>query len=195
MSGAGTSAKQDLPEELHDLCEQIENLKEDVQELTAPLTDAQFNWRPVAGEWSISECLAHLNVVDQLDLPLLESAIDQGRAAGLTGAGPFHYGFLGRRFVRYQERPVKIKMKAPKEYRPPSGEPKEKVVAQFVSIHDRMRELVVKSNGLDLARIKTRTPFPVIKFSLGQRFAVLTAHDRRHLRQAWAVRKHGEFPA
>lgn len=183
-----------LTEELRDLCEQIDNLKEDVLELTAPLTDTQFNWRPYGGRWSISECLAHLNVVDRLDLPLLEEAIAQGRAAGLTGAGPFHYGWLSRRFLRYQDGPVKFKMKAPREYRPPSGEPKEKVVAGFISIHDQMRELAVNSNGLDLARIKTRTPFPVIKFSLGQRFAILAAHDRRHLRQAWGVRRHRDFP-
>jgi len=193
MSSLGTSAKQALTEELRHLCEQIDNLKEDVLELTAPLTDAQFNWRP-DGRWSISECLAHLNVVDGLDLPLLEEAIAVGRSAGLTGTGPFHYGWLSRRFVRYQDGPVKIKMKAPREYRPLSGEPKEKVVAEFISIHDQMRELAVKSNGLDLARIKTRTPFPVIKFSLGQRFAILTAHDRRHLRQAWGVRRHRNFP-
>jgi DinB superfamily len=183
-----------LTEELRDLCEQIDNLKEDVLELTAPLTDEQFNWRPDGGRWSISECLAHLNVVDGLDLPLLEEAVAQGRAAGLSGSGPFHYGWLSRRFVRYQDGPVKIKMKAPREYRPSPGEPKEKVVAGFISIHDQMRELAVKSNGLDLARIKTRTPFPVINFSLGQRFAILTAHDRRHLRQAWGVRRHRDFP-
>ena len=95
---------------------------------------------------------------------------------------------------RYQDGPVKIKMEAPRACRPPSGEPKEKAVADFVSIHDRTRAFVIKSNGLDLSRIKTRTPFPVIKFSLGQRFTILTAHDRRHLRQAWAVRQHRDFP-
>lgn len=37
MSSLRTSAKQALTEELRDLCEQIDNLKEDVLELTAPL--------------------------------------------------------------------------------------------------------------------------------------------------------------
>ena len=194
MSSLGTPAKPALAEELRDLCEQIDSLKEDVLELTAPLSDAQFTWRPGTGHWSISECLAHLNVVDGLDVPLLAEAIERGRAAGLTGTGPFRYGFLSRRFVRYQDGPVKIKMKAPQQYRPPLAQPKEKVVSDFYSIHDRMRELVVKSNGLDLVRVKTRTPFPVLQFSLGARFAILTAHDRRHLRQAWAVRRQRDFP-
>lgn len=57
-----------------------------------------------------------------------------------------------------------------------------------------MRDLVVKSNGLDLARGQTRTPFPVLRFSLGQRFAILTAHDRRHLQQTWESAGTGIFP-
>jgi DinB family protein len=194
MASPGTPAKQALGEELRDVCEQFDNIQEDVSELCTSLNDAQFNWRPRPDRWSISECLSHLNVVDALDVPLIEDAIERGRAAGLTGTGPFRYGFLSRRFVRMSEAPGKIKMKAPKVYRPASGEPKEKVVAEFLSIHQRLLALVAKSNGLDLARIKVPSPFRWVKFSLGQRFALLAAHDRRHLRQAWEVRKHPDFP-
>ena len=42
-------------EELRDYYEQIENIKEDASELTAPLTDEQYNWRPSPKKWSISE--------------------------------------------------------------------------------------------------------------------------------------------
>ncbi|HTS50222.1 MAG TPA: hypothetical protein VMH05_19885 [Bryobacteraceae bacterium] len=42
-----------------------------------------------------------------------------------------------------------------------------------------MQELAVQANGLDLARLKMRTPFPLIKFSLGQRFSILTGYDRQ----------------
>lgn len=194
MSAPGTSPKHDLIEELRDYYEQFENIQEDALELTSPLNDLQFNWRPSPKHWSISECLAHLNVVDGLDLPAIREALDAGRAAGLTGTGPFRYGFLSRRFVRSSEPPAKLKFKAPKAYLPPSGAPKEKVVPEFTAIHGQLLELVASSNGLDLACIKVRTPFPLLKFSLGQRFALLAAHDRRHLRQAWEVRKHPDFP-
>jgi hypothetical protein len=163
-------------------------------ELTGALNDDQFNWRPSPERWSISQNLAHLNVVDGLDLPMIAKAIESGRTAGWTGAGPFHYGWLSRWFVRISETPAKFKMRAPKVYLPPTGEPKEKVVAEFQSIHDRLRELAAQSDGLDLARIQVPSPFPWVKFSLGQRFALLAAHDRRHLRQAWNVRKHPDFP-
>jgi len=186
--------KSGLVEELRDYYEQLENIKEDALELTAPLDDTQFNWRPSLQKWSISECLCHLNVADGLDVPQLTKEIERGRAAGLTGSGPFRYGFISRAFVRFMEPPANFKTKAPKVYRPTSGQPKDKVVAEFVSIHDRLLDLISKANGLDLARIKVPTAMPRIKMSLGQRFALLTAHDRRHLRQGWDVRKHPNFP-
>ncbi len=186
--------KPDLVEELRDYYEQLENIKEDALELTAPLDDAQFNWQPSPKRWSISECLSHLNLANGLDVPVLTEEIERGRAAGLTGKGPFRYGFLSRAIIRFTEPPANFKTKAPKAYRPASGQPKDNVVAEFISIHDRLLELISKANGLDLARIKVPTLIPRFKLSLGQRFALLAAHDRRHLRQAWEVRKHREFP-
>ena len=118
MSAPGTSVKQTLIEELRDYYEQLENIKEDVLELSAPLNDDQFNWRPSPRQWSISECLAHLNVVDGLDVPAVRDAIDGARSTGLTAKGPFHYGFLSRTFIRFSEPPVKLKFRAPKVYRP-----------------------------------------------------------------------------
>ncbi len=194
MSSPGTSAKQSLIEELRDYYEQFENIKEDALELSAPLSNEQFNWRPTPKQWSISECLSHLNVADGLDVSAIRQEIERARAAGLTGAGPFHYGFLSRRFVKFSEPPVRLKFKAPKVYRPVSNLPKDKVVADFIAIHDQLLELALLANGLDLARIKVPTAFRYVTFSLGQRFALLGAHDRRHLRQAWDVRRASNFP-
>jgi hypothetical protein len=183
-----------LVEELRDYYEQIENITEDAQELTAPLNEAQFNWRPASKQWSISECLAHLNVVDVLVLPVLSEAIERGRAAGLTASGPFRYGFFSRWFVGFMDAPPKFRVTAPKIYSPSAGLAKEKVLPEFVSIHQRVMEVIAKANGLDLARIKVPSPAGPFKFGLGQRIALLAAHDRRHLWQAWQVRKNRAFP-
>src|SRR5258708_3417931 len=154
MPASETSPKHSLVEELRDYYEQIENIQEDAQELTAPLNDAQFNWRPKPGRWSISECLAHLNVATGLDVALIDGEIERGRAAGLIGHGPFKYSFFSRWFVGFMDAPPKIRVRAPKVYAPPAGHPKDKVVPEFLSIHQRLLELVLTANGLDLGRIK-----------------------------------------
>jgi hypothetical protein len=135
-----------------------------------------------------------LNVVDGLDLPLILEEIDRSRSAGLTGRGPFRYGYFNRWFVRFMDAPPKFRVPAPKVYLPPAGHRKDEVVPEFLSVHDRILELIEKANGLDLARIKVPSPMGRIKFSLGPRFALLASHDRRHLWQAWQVRKHRDFP-
>jgi hypothetical protein len=165
------SPKLALVEELRDCYEQIENIAEDARELTAPLDDAQFNWRPSRKQWSISECLAHLNVSNGRDLPVLSEAIERGRAAGLTGSGPFRYGAFSRWFVGFMDAPPKFRVKAPKIYLPATGLAKDNVVPEFLSIHRRLLELLMKANGLDLARIKVPSPAGPFKFGLGQRLA------------------------
>lgn len=195
MSSTGTSPKSRLIEELRDYCEQIQSITEDAQELTALLNDSQFNWRPAPRKWSISECLAHLNVVNDTDLPAMRDAVAGARQSGLTGTGPFRYGFFSRKFVEMVEPPPKLRVPAPKMYLPPPNLSKDKVVPEFLAIHNAILELIQDSNGLDLARIKVSVPFSRrVKFSLGKRIALITAHDRRHLWQAWQVRKHPEFP-
>jgi hypothetical protein len=60
---------------------------------------------------------------------------------------------------------------------------------EFMHIHNRVLELVEQAHGLDLKKIKIRSlVLPILRFDLGQYFALLTAHDRRHLWQAEQVR-------
>jgi hypothetical protein len=173
----------------------MENIKDDAQELTATLTDEQFNWRPGPGHWSISECLAHLVSVDRKSVEVLGPEIERARQAGLVAPGPFRYGFLSGKFVANVEPPARFRVKAPKEYRPAPDQPKNKVVPEFQSTCDRAIEMIRTANGLDLATIKVPVPFSrFVRFSLGRRFGLLTAHQRRHLWQAWQVRKNQKFP-
>src|SRR6476620_2311850 len=62
------------------------------------LTAAQFSWRPEPGRWSIAECLVHLNISAKLFSQAIASAVNDARAAGLVGTGPFRYGPFSRWF-------------------------------------------------------------------------------------------------
>ena len=49
----------------------------------------------------------------------------------------------------------------------------------------RWEQLLNSANGLDLERIRVRSPaVPLIKLSLGAAFEIQAAHERRHLLQA-----------
>ena len=51
------------------------------------------------------------------------------------------------------------------------------------------------AEGLDFRRIKVRSQFGPMSFSLGATFLIVLAHERRHLWQARQVRIADTFPS
>jgi hypothetical protein len=175
--------------------QQFEQLSADADALVGPLTDAQFNWRPVPAAWSVAQCIDHLNVTARLYLPRLDEGIAEGIRRGMYGEEPFSYNWIGRIFTAIMEPPARIKVKAPASFQPPPDRARQEVMAAFrayqVQFVDRLRQ----ANGLDLARVKVASPTsPWIRFSLGSGFALMTAHERRHLWQARNLTNHAAFP-
>jgi len=71
----------------------------------------------------------------------------------------------------------------------------QQVLEEFDEIHARLEELMIRADGVSLQHGRMRSPFlPLIRFTLGQAFAVNIAHARRHLWQAREVRQHPQFP-
>src|ERR1700728_2139124 len=176
--------------ELEQYCKEFDQISVQAREVTKGLNEERFNWRPGPGEWSIEECLAHLLIAGNWEIRAIEDAIGRATAHGMTGAGPFRYGPFERLIVRKTEPPVKRKFTAPKHFRPLHGQPVTAVLPSFLHLQSQLMLLAQSAEGLDLARIKVPTPISrLIRLSLGMTFAQVAAHERRHLEQAWRVRK------
>jgi hypothetical protein len=174
---------------------QFERLAGEADALVAPLTEVQFNWSPATGGWSVAECIDHLNVTARLYLPRIDEAIAEAIRRGLYGDGPYTHDLLGRLFVLSMEPPAKIKVKAPESFRPGARRARSEIMAAFrayqVQFVDRLRQ----ANGLDLRRAKVHSPASSwIKVSLNSGFALMLAHERRHLWQAHQVVTSSGFP-
>jgi DinB family protein len=175
--------------ELEQYHQQFEQITREAQELAAGLTEARFNWRPAEGAWSIQECLAHLVMVGQVEASAIEAAIDQARANGMTGEGPFEYPAWERFILRETEPPVREPVAAPKRFVPVHGQPVTGILPTFLHVQRRFQIQIERADGLDLRRVKVATPITkLIKLSLGITLAQAAAHERRHLAQARRVR-------
>ena len=195
MSSPVANPGQTLNPELAEYRRQFEKIKEDVRELTAGLAESQFNWRPAPASWSMSECILHLNMTAEAFRKPLESAIQRAKASGPFGQGPFRYGFLQKWLVRSMEPPTKRKFRAGRRFIPTNDNPVTSLLPTFLYYQDEFMLRLEEANGLNLARVKLSLPGNrFLRLSLGQCFAFLLAHQRRHLWQARRVREQPQFP-
>lgn len=170
-------------------------IADDADALVAPLSDAQFAWQPSADGWSIAQCLEHLNVTARAYLPAIDEGIADGMRRGLYGPGPYVFGWTGRLLVALMEPPVRVRVRTRKALLPAPGRRRQEVMAAFrayqVQYVDRLRQ----ANGLDLGRARVASPISSwIRIPLGSAFALMIAHERRHLAQAERVRQAPGFP-
>lgn len=169
--------------------------KEGIQELVSAISDAQLNERPAPEEWSIAECIAHLNLVGRQMLPRIDEGIERARLKGWLAVGPFEYDRIGNWVVRMagaDRLPPRRKMKAPKIYVPSPRETwlVSTTAPRFFALQDELIERVERANGIDLRRLRIASPVtPLLRLSLGQWFALLAGHQRRHLWQAGQVKR------
>jgi hypothetical protein len=166
---------------------QFEQISAEADTLLAPLTDEQFARQPSPDVWSIAQCVDHLNATARAYLPLIDEAIADAIRRGLYAEGPFRYNWIGRFMVWSTEPPPKFKTTGPRSFQPAPARARNEIMAAFrayqVQFVDRLRQ----ANGLDLARARVTSPASRwLRLPLGSGFALMAAHERRHL---WQVRK------
>ncbi len=184
-----------LTPELAELSRQFTAARDDATELLNGLNETQFNWRPSPRDWSIAECLLHLNIVGDRWVHILEPVLTEARAHGPRSQGPFAFSGLGKRILARTEPPAKHKSKAPRTFTPADGQPITAVLPTFHHLQGQLALQLEQASGLDLARIKVPTPeMRLVRFNLHLTFAWIAAHERRHLWQARQVLNHPKFP-
>ena len=184
-----------LHPELDNIQRQLYLVNTSVEVLVKSLDDAQMNWTPAPGRWSIAQCLEHLTLSNQAFRKVMEAAIEQARMEHCYSSGPYRYGWLGERFVKSLEPGAGFKARNPKPVTPGAQLVGEKVAKEFFEENRTLVALIARANGLDLGRVRVTSPFlKLFTISLGQSFRLLAAHERRHLEQARAVRASRGFP-
>jgi hypothetical protein len=184
--------------EIKDLEDQLDAAERDARALVAGLDDEQGGWRAGAGSWSVAECLDHLATSNRVYLRAMRAPAIIARERGQQGRGPARPGLVGRWFVRVLEPPVsaRFKMKAPRSINPRTAPALADAFASFRASQDEVRAFLSAYADVDLAGVRFPNPFiRGVRFSLATGLHVIAAHERRHLWQAWRVRRAAEHAA
>lgn len=156
------------------------------------LHDDQLNWKSSHKEWSILECVDHLNLTLHHYLPEIKKSHATSKHSfkeAFTSGKIAQKGI--KRLLPDENKVIKYKMKTFKKTNPSfkSKLSKEKVFEEFISKHEEFLQLIDESYQYSLDKNKVKTLLPFLKFKLGDVFMFLIAHEQRHIVQAQNVFK------
>ena len=186
------------PADIVALEDALEAADRDARAIVAGLTEEQGAWRAAPGSWSVAECLDHLATANRVYLDAMRPAAERALEQGRRRRGPAQPGLVGRWFVRSLEPPAKAysKLKAPRKIVPRTSPALADAVRAFLASQEDVRTFLRRYADIDLAGVRFANPFvPGVRFSLATGLHVVAAHDRRHLWQAWNVRRAAERAA
>jgi len=174
--------------EIADHLRQLDAVISRAEALLHQLDDEGVNWRPKSGAWSIAQCLDHLNITGQRYLSTMKTVVDQAAKSGPYSSSPGKRRFLARFFIWALEPPSRIKAKAPAAFAPGAELQLDALRQAHTQTHSDLRSLIEAADGVSLDQVKVLSPVSdKISFRIGEAFAVILAHERRHLAQAEQV--------
>ncbi len=167
----------------------------DARALVNGLSQTRGTWRAAADSWSVAECLDHLATANRVYLDAMQPPAERALTEGRRRRGPVRPGLLGGWFVRSLEPPVRplFRTKAPRKIRPRPLPPLADAMERFLASQHDVVTFLERYAQIDLAGVRFPNPFiRGVRFSLATGLHVMAAHERRHLWQAWRVRRAAE---
>lgn len=184
--------------DIHSLEVSLDAAEQDARSVVTQLGDDLGGWRPAPNAWSVAQCLDHLAVSNRVYLKAMEGPVARAREQGRVRRGPAVPGLIGRWFVRQLEPPVKARRRsrAPRLIVPRHEPALQDAFTSFCASQADVRAFLRMVADLDLARIRFPNPFiRGVRFSMATGLHVIVAHERRHVWQAWRVRRAAETAA
>lgn len=175
-----------------DLQIRLETVLRIVEKEFVPLTDEQLRWKPASDQWSIIECLQHLNLAERFYIHNIQHKVDR---LGLVQTNPsdqlLESDLVGKAMLFIVDPQVRIKLPAPGVIYPRKAAdlvPAD-VIRQFLDLQTLLNTLLNKAIYLNWNRERVMSLFGNwLKLRLGDACRMLVAHTERHMKQALRVK-------
>lgn len=156
--------------------------KEEVEAIQS-FSDEFLNWKENPTQWSILECIEHLNRYGDFYLPELENRI---KSAKYPASTTFKSGWLGGYFAKSMLPKENLnKMKTFRSMNPLNSKLNRSVLDHFIVQQDRLLLLLEQAKEVNLNKTKTSLSISKwIKLKLGDGLKIVIFHNVRHVVQA-----------
>lgn len=156
-----------------------------VHELYASFSHRAWGAQPAPGCWSPSECLAHLNLTSDALLPLVRTALQQGRERHEPSPARYRRNALGWFAWKVVSPMGGLKTRTSAPFVPVGALPVDRLVSDFTRLQTEIIACVREAEGLPLEHIMVRSPFHGhLTYNLYAALTLVPRHQHRHLHQA-----------
>lgn len=154
----------------------------------------QLNFKQSKDQWSILECIEHLNLYGDFYLPEIQKQLLENKNS--SPALTFKAGLIGNYFANLMKGSngeIK-KMKAPKDKNPLNSALTITTLDRFLKQQELLKTLLNSSRSVNLNKIKISISISkMIKLKLGDTFRFYVYHVDRHIIQAEKQLRNIEF--
>ena len=146
-------------------------------------TDKKLNFRLSEKNWSILECLEHVNRYGKFYIPEIRKRIEN---SDTKSTEIFISGILGNYFAKSMLPKEKLNtMKTFKSMNPIHSTLDKSVLNEFITQQQQIIHLLNEAENIDLNKVKTSISITnLIQFKLGDTFRFVIYHTLRHIEQA-----------
>ncbi len=142
----------------------------------------QLNHKSSKDDWSILECIEHLNLYGDFYLNEIDKRI---KGSSKKSNNAFKSGIIGNYFVKLMKAPATSKpMKTATDMNPNGSQLNAKILDRFAEQQQRLLTLLDDARTVNLTKTKTSiTISKIIKLRLGDTLRFVVAHNQRHILQ------------
>jgi hypothetical protein len=171
--------------QLQEIVDEFAAALERLGRLVATVPEAEWTRRPEPQRWSVSECVAHLNLTSAAYIPLLKEGLARARSLGSQAPKRYRRDLVGWLLWKYSGPPVRMRVNTPPSFVPTSCAAPKALVEEFARLQDAQIACVKEADGLPIHRVRITSAFNTrLKYNLFAGFTILPRHQHQHLWQA-----------
>lgn len=145
------------------------------------LSDTQLNFKPGIDNWSVLQCLEHLNRYSEYYLKVMEEKLKKAKE---KGDEEIKYSWFGKMSIKSMHPENRKKSKTLVRLNPTESEVNRQVLQDFITHQKNLLNIMDKAESYSLNSIKIPADvFKLLKLRLGECFEFLIVHQQRHILQ------------
>lgn len=177
-----------MQHQLRAIAAEFDQASHRLRQLEERLPDDLWSVRADPERWSVSECIAHLNITSDAFLPPLRTALAESRALGHDAPRRYRRDPLGWLLWQTMGPPARMKVKTPPSFVPLGGAGPVSLRAEFGRLQVELQRCVGEGDSLPLQSVKLSSPFSErARYSIFSALSIVPRHQHRHLWQAEQV--------